>query len=893
MRNFRVEFHKGINVVGDKTVIPPGFVTIEDNVDLRSGMPRAIKAPEYHSEITVPGGTNRIYCYRNKWYFSPLWRDYVSVFLNGHERVHFTQDGGLPQKIVDGIQVNLGTPAPKVAPIVKAASQMVPTITLVQGLGGNLKANTTRSYRVSVETTSGIMPASAPISIVANVDNTQVTVTWNFIAGAVKYHLYAGNGSDEKEIAVFGSGTLTFTDSGGGYGYGRPASDYDSLNPYTYFYTFIREVSTVQDESGPSQLSDSISSSTGRLLTFDPQGDGFLTQSNVQTISTGISLTKSATYAPPVVITSAAYSIMLNQVAFGTQTPHGFSNGDIVVFQGFSDPNWNNKQYTIVIDQSNTSMFYVQNMVSPKDTISGTSFLAQPAKTKVTLASTPTYPVTTGTVVYGSVTDASASSQPAFYTATRIDDSRFWIPVYTSSASPSMASFQYVPNNGYIKYRNIYRTGDASGYNLVAQIPIGQLTFFDTVAASSLGDTPDSFYSENGVDVIFNVPPPGMTGLVEHYGMLFGIDGYKVRWTPTNRPDAWPDYAFFAFAYQPVALASFAGALMVVTEDGVYRIDGNVPTALSLNKTKAENGCIARHSVRKTHAGLVYLAQRGLMLFDGMNAECLTDARLPYSFFLGSLPLPTAIPHYWYPTLNSYNYQTLGSSDGVLGSANSSQSGSTYASGGLIDAIRSFYHDGKYYLFWGGADPNYQGNTALCVDLQMSGYPITTVGMKAIDVHVDDYSVPWCLFNYSVTAGAPPSNMDVFIGAQSSMNSSPSWGTASGLGLFTFGSSKTGSIPFYIRTGQNACGDPTERKRFNNIQIHSDGSRGGTIGARVWIDGRYVCDGRLTPTETPDKRRKLNIPKNQNTGYVIDVEIAGDIPTRAIEYNFDGMPKEG
>ncbi len=99
----------------------------------------------------------------------------------------------------------------------------------------------------------------------------------------------------------------------------------------------------------------------------------------------------------------------------------------------------------------------------------------------------------------------------------------------------------------------------------------------------------------------------------------------------------------------------------------------------------------------------------------------------------------------------------------------------------------------------------------------------------------------------------------------------------------------TNRIPFHIRTGQQAFGAPAERKRFHYIEFHGYGPLSGTLRVRIYIDGRYVCDGEAVTCETPNKIRRVNIPMAQCIGYTIDVEFAGDVPLRALEFAFSPL----
>jgi hypothetical protein len=218
--------------------------------------------------------------------------------------------------------------------------------------------------------------------------------------------------------------------------------------------------------------------------------------------------------------------------------------------------------------------------------------------------------------------------------------------------------------------------------------------------------------------------------------MLFGVSGNSVRWTPALAPDAWPDVFSVTLPYKPVTLASYGQGLSILCEDAIYRLDGNTPTGMSLSKTHAEDGCFAPHTVQKTDKGLIYLSKRGIMVFDGTRAECITDTRIPGLSLTAPSKFAVAYPFWWIPTIMTRNYADLAGPDGVVGSQYAFTLDSTQTIDGFNDQINSFYHLGKYYLFYTG--PNFQANTTICVDFQLPGFPVTTLGMKILDAHVNE-----------------------------------------------------------------------------------------------------------------------------------------------------------
>lgn len=91
-------------------------------------------------------------------------------------------------------------------------------------------------------------------------------------------------------------------------------------------------------------------------------------------------------------------------------------------------------------------------------------------------------------------------------------------------------------------------------------------------------------------------------------------------------------------------------------------------------------------------------------------------------------------------------------------------------------------------------------------------------------------------------------------------------------------------IPLHIRTGQQSMGNPTERKRYRQVEVHGKG----TCHVRVYVDGFFVYEGSVTLSENPSKTRRLGIPIGTR-GYTIDLELAGDANIRAVEYQAEEM----
>ena len=593
-----------------------------------------------------------------------------------------------------------------------------------------------------------------------NHPGTKVLLEWSPVPDALSYIIFEGNTEEQYRMDEVSGSQLTYTDTGNKSASGDGASQYVNDQLFTYAYSYTRNVGGAYDEGGLSSITSPFSSVSGRLITRDILHDGFFDTLDPATdLKAVVSLTSAdaGTIAPSAAAISmdgieAAYNDALSQTTFTTATAHGLVTGDKVLFGSSStssDPLYTNKTFEVIA--TSTATFAIKNVKVPTD--ASYSDITK----KYTLPSTTTYRALKSVVSYTSTSEVSTKDVvyvvglssttgetiDGVYKATKLTTSTFSIP-FVANSTITNTQLKWVPNNGDFHHWNLYRN-EQGGWWKVKEIDLWETSFTDAMPFSSLGDAPDSRYTSNGIVVDFAPPPVSMTSIVSHYGMLFGIYGHEIRWTPILKPDAWPKEFSVKMAYAPVALAAFSQGLIVLCEDAIYRIDGNDPTTLSISKTHAEDGCFAPHSVQATDRGLMYLSKRGIMLFDGTHSICLTDTKIPGTFLTAPSRLATAYPFWWLPTLMTRNYMDLAGEDGILGSSYVFNLDNTKTIEGFNRNIKSFYHLGKYYLYYTG--DNYAANTAVCVDMQLDGYPITTLGLKALDAHVDEYEQAYVLLN--------------------------------------------------------------------------------------------------------------------------------------------------
>jgi hypothetical protein len=343
------------------------------------------------------------------------------------------------------------------------------------------------------------------------------------------------------------------------------------------------------------------------------------------------------------------------------------------------------------------------------------------------------------------------------------------------SAVMDASSFTFVPHNDYIYARRVYRIGDSGEFLKVKDMDPWEEYIVDAKPTSSLGEPITSNYQSGGIDVTFDVPPVGMTNITSHYDMKFGIYGNSVRWTENGYPDAWAENFVQDFKYKPLNIISYDQSVVVFCEDQIYELVGNTSTSMSVSVTSAVDGCIAGGSVQSTGAGIIYLSRRGLMLYRGGSAQCITDTRIFPSLFRGTSGasgLQYSYYYYWTLSRHSYLYQNLANSDQRLSYVDHDPVGNvgTVEARGVINEIKSFYENGRYYMYWSTVPSrnknlespnqryasNYAMHSTIVVDTFSEGMPIVTLGFKPRDVFVTENEDVYFLADNTGESSSPP-----------------------------------------------------------------------------------------------------------------------------------------
>lgn len=469
----------------------------------------------------------------------------------------------------------------------------------------------------------------------------------------------------------------------------------------------------------------------------------------------------------------------------------------------------------------------------------------------------------------------------------------------SSAINPIQVPYGHV-DTGNITSWVVYKSQDGTAYLRAATLPLSQTVWKDDTSTVTLTDPPDSFYTENGVGVLFDAAPADLTQLTRHNGMLFGISKGMIRWTPVNRPDAWPRMFFLQTDAEPVGLLSTTDSLLVFTLSGVKRIIGDVPTDLSMRNTQATHGCIAPETIQQTHNGVVYLSQDGLVVFnnyDNRSYKLVSTKLLKRFFFSPSVPT-TVFPHWWVPTPKTFGYTyLLRNFVEPKRTGMAAQVDTIVSVTAALPYIRSWFHEGKYYLYYYG-NSSYVHHTILCVDMRAEDPIVTYINAHPMDVRVSEYGVCYMLFHGLRLAGVLSDGSSTLATAVGLEGAQPDDDTGfagytkdeANPALFTWHPQVGSTVNLCVHTGPITLRQPAARKKWRKVEVHGTGS------ATIWAyaDGYNLTPsvpGAVTATETPSRARQMNFPR-WSKGYALRLLLSGPINLVALELDADPEPRE-
>lgn len=184
-----------------------------------------------------------------------------------------------------------------------------------------------------------------------------------------------------------------------------------------------------------------------------------------------------------------------------------------------------------------------------------------------------------------------------------------------AGATVTIGGFAAPPVGHYnITHLRIYRAvvGSTSViYKQVAEIPIAQTSYADSLSVVALGAELQSLY--------YDEPPSTLSGIVSMAnGILAGFSGNSVYFCEPYLPHAWPVAYILNTEFPIVGLGVYGTTLVVCTTKNPYLITGTHPATMSQEKLSMPQACVSKRSIAADQYGMVYASPYGLVSIGPM-----------------------------------------------------------------------------------------------------------------------------------------------------------------------------------------------------------------------------------------------------------------------------------
>lgn len=242
-------------------------------------------------------------------------------------------------------------------------------------------------------------------------------------------------------------------------------------------------------------------------------------------------------------------------------------------------------------------------------------------------------PTPAGQITVGSFTEPpdASKSETRVYVVT-------YVSAYGEEGPPSLASspvdlnpensvgLTNIPGNPGGAYnltsKRIYRssaTGSSAAFQFVAEIPVAQTTYTDSVSQALLGEV---LATDTWV-----APPSGLRGLkLMANGAAIGFKDNTAYLSEPNLPHAWPH--LYPIDEPIVGIGVFRQSAVLLTNSYPYVLSGADPQAMSPEKMELPQACVSKQSIVDTGDGVIYASPDGLVSISTGGINLLTKELL-------------------------------------------------------------------------------------------------------------------------------------------------------------------------------------------------------------------------------------------------------------------------
>ena len=185
-------------------------------------------------------------------------------------------------------------------------------------------------------------------------------------------------------------------------------------------------------------------------------------------------------------------------------------------------------------------------------------------------------------------------------------------------------------------YRTITGSAGAATYFQVADLPISQTLYTDTITDVTVS-------GNNQLQSTYWTPPPsnleGITMMPN--GIMVGFRSNEIWFSEPYRPHAWPVSYVVNTEYPIVGLGVVGQTLIACTTTYPYAITGINPASMSMSRIASLEPCLSRGSIVSSIEGVLYASPNGIVLAVPGNAIVITREMITRDQWLNLLSVST------------------------------------------------------------------------------------------------------------------------------------------------------------------------------------------------------------------------------------------------------------
>jgi hypothetical protein len=188
------------------------------------------------------------------------------------------------------------------------------------------------------------------------------------------------------------------------------------------------------------------------------------------------------------------------------------------------------------------------------------------------------------------------------------------------AAAATYSNLGTAPSGNYnITLKRIYRSstvGSSAQFQFVAEIPVSQTSYTDTIAQANLGEILPSD--------LWTAPPDGLKGLkMMDSGACVGFVGNTVYFSEPNLPHAWPHQ--YPIEFNITGLGVFGQTVVALTNSYPVAITGVDPQAMTPGRLQLPQSCVSKTSIVDTGDGVLYASPDGLVSIGSGGMSVVTQ----------------------------------------------------------------------------------------------------------------------------------------------------------------------------------------------------------------------------------------------------------------------------